>query len=339
MDALRLAAPLARLLLALGESGREGEVSVVQHGRTAKLSLAAGRAVLLTGVDVAPLGDTLLALGALDVPAQSSFLLDGAWASAGTPIGARLIAAGATSSAAVACALELQLATGIESLLRWPARRVGLARRALPPGQGGAAGIDLAAAVWSALLALAQELPASLRTQLSGSAALTLTGAGKRRVSGLLRAIEYGELQAALRRRGFWAALDRPVRAPDLTRDLLASALRSGATHDGQVLRCVLRALGAAIERPALEDACGLLLRKRRQLARNVSARALLDLPEAASAEQAGRALRRLAQKLHPDRFHTGDARLLAVSTEVMGALTRAERALRTSSTPPPASA
>jgi hypothetical protein len=348
------------MLLAVGESGCEGEVSVFRArldepraslpGRAARLSVASGRLLAIAGVDHAPLGDTLLALGALDAQSQRGVL---GRAEGGMPIGARLIAAGATSSAAVSCALEVQLADGIHTLLRWPATRVELRRDSRPhqASRGASAypvenrvTIDVAGAVWSALWVIASELPLPLRAQLSGSTALKLTGAGKRGVRGLLRAIDAGELGAAFRRRGFLRSRADEARAPSandarpgsldcapsaLSAAALEAALDAHPDAEHHALRAVLRVLGAAIERPAHEDAYALLLRKHRQLSRNASASALLDLPEAASAEHARRALRRLAQKLHPDRFQAGDARLYAVSNLVMGALARAENTLR----------
>lgn len=374
MDPLRVAAPLARLLLAASESGCDGDILVVRsrlgaqssgtasaqgaasragsaaHGsRQARLSLSGGRLLAIAGVELMPLGDTLLALGALDPASQRGVL---GRAADLTPIGARLIAAGATSSAAVSCALEVQLADGIHSLLRWPAARMELVRGPSRAEQERGAHasvvahrvtIDVAGAVWSALWTIASELPLSLAAQLSGHAPLKLTVAGKRRVRGLLRAIEAGELGAAFRRRAFLHT--RTERSRDASNDArstafdaapatlsaaaLDAALRADPDPGEYALRAVLRVLGAAIERPAHDDAYALLLRKHRQLSRNASASALLDLPEAASEEHARRALRRLARKLHPDRFQAGDARLHAVSNVVMGALARAENTLR----------
>jgi hypothetical protein len=253
-----------------------------------------------------------------------------------------LVAAGATSSAAVSCALEMQLAAGIEALLRWPAARVELTRKPRPCEQADAVTVDVTSAVWTALLVLASELPRAALAQLSGHAELVLTGVGTRRLAGLQRAIAAGELHAAVKRRGLGRACGREhacgsqLRAPIVALEQLAhacasptAALRAQSTDAHQILRAALRLIGAAIERPVHEDSYALLLRKRRQLSRNDSASALLDLPELASAEHARRALRRLAKKLHPDRFQAGDARLHAVSSEVMGALSRAEYALR----------
>lgn len=69
-----------------------------------------------------------------------------------------------------------------------------------------------------------------------------------------------------------------------------------------------------------------LLLRKRREVRRQASARALLDLPEGAGGHDARRALRKLVRDLHPDRF--GDSvppALRRASGEIVTALVNAE--------------
>jgi hypothetical protein len=101
---------------------------------------------------------------------------------------------------------------------------------------------------------------------------------------------------------------------------------RTDASDDAG--RAVLVALGFATPAVQREDAYALLFRKRRELARNAGPRALLDLPFDADAGGAQRALRKLAGKLHPDRFASEDARLHRVSHEVMGALTQAASTL-----------
>jgi hypothetical protein len=90
--------------------------------------------------------------------------------------------------------------------------------------------------------------------------------------------------------------------------------------------------LGAASEAVLATDSCSLLLRKQREIRRRAGPRALLDLPPHAHAEQARPALRRLASKLHPDRFHAAEPSLRAVSSEVMRALSQAEHELSGSS-------
>lgn len=69
-----------------------------------------------------------------------------------------------------------------------------------------------------------------------------------------------------------------------------------------------------------------LLLRKRREVRSQASARALLDLPEGAGGQDARRALRKLVRDLHPDRF--GDSvppALKRASGEIVTALVGAE--------------
>ncbi|UCH29591.1 MAG: J domain-containing protein [Myxococcales bacterium] len=69
-----------------------------------------------------------------------------------------------------------------------------------------------------------------------------------------------------------------------------------------------------------------LLLRKRREVRRQASARVLLDLPEGAGGRDARQALRKLVRDLHPDRF--GDSvppALRRASGEIVTALVNAE--------------
>jgi len=72
-----------------------------------------------------------------------------------------------------------------------------------------------------------------------------------------------------------------------------------------------------------------LMLRKRRELRKQASAHALLDLPEGALQTDARRALRKLVKDLHPDRF--GDevpGPLRRASAEIVTALVDAESKL-----------
>ncbi|HEX5658373.1 MAG TPA: J domain-containing protein [Polyangiales bacterium] len=250
-----------RLLFALSGTRREQELRLEQGGRVVRIALRDGQLFALEGVPLTPLGDLLRELSMLD-GARAGALREGG---TGVPIGVRLIAAGATSWSAVQRALALQRARGLEWLLRMPVTRVRRTRGV--PVRG--VGVSLTDALWTALRAMAAQLPETPRL------ALTLTSAGRRHAS----------------------------------------------LHEDHAL---LLALGFATPAAQREDAYALLLRKRRELARNVGPRALLDLPSDADARGAQRALRKLAGKLHPDRFLTEDARLHRVSHEVMGALTRA---------------
>jgi hypothetical protein len=72
-----------------------------------------------------------------------------------------------------------------------------------------------------------------------------------------------------------------------------------------------------------------LLLRKRREVRRHVSARALLDLPEGAGGSDARKALRRLVREIHPDRFGGSvPAALRRASGEIVAELVNAEAAI-----------
>jgi hypothetical protein len=168
----------------------------------------------------------------------------------------------------------------------------------------------LVPAVWSGLLSLARELPLPTLAQLSGDAPLKLSALGQR-------------LVARLEPRGS-SALARCLNG--CAREPIAEALSSAHApfREARAQRAVLRTLGAAVEADFEGEACRLLLRKQRQIRRRASAHALLDLPAHARAEQVRPALRRLASKLHPDRFHANEAGLREASHEVMRALSRA---------------
>ena len=72
-----------------------------------------------------------------------------------------------------------------------------------------------------------------------------------------------------------------------------------------------------------------LLLRKRREIRRQASARVLLDLPEGAEGGEARKALRRLVRDLHPDRFGEGVPQALRrASGEIVTALVDAEASI-----------
>lgn len=89
--------------------------------------------------------------------------------------------------------------------------------------------------------------------------------------------------------------------------------------------------IGALVPaRHETRSAYGLLLRKREQLRRRVSPRELLELHEHASPDEAGRALRRLAARVHPDALGPeAPVELQGASSELLHALVRAENSLR----------
>ncbi|MBW1875454.1 MAG: hypothetical protein JRG67_08800 [Deltaproteobacteria bacterium] len=86
----------------------------------------------------------------------------------------------------------------------------------------------------------------------------------------------------------------------------------------------MLKLLGAAS--PKAGGSYPLLLRKRRQMRKQVSAHALLDLPEGAGGRDARIALRKLVRDLHPDRFgERAPPALRRASGEIVTALVDAE--------------
>lgn len=86
----------------------------------------------------------------------------------------------------------------------------------------------------------------------------------------------------------------------------------------------ILKLLRAAA--PRTGGSYPLLLRKRRELRRDVSAHALLDLPKGAGGREARLALRKLIRDLHPDRFGDGaPPALRRASGEIVTALVHAE--------------
>ena len=148
---------------------------------------------------------------------------------------------------------------------------------------------------------------ASLHAEL-GDAIYYLTAAGEALFCGAeLRPEETAVL--------FW--LRRGVHAEELS-TLPACGLR------GYRFLWMLKLLRAAS--PKAGGSYPLLLRKRRELRRQVSAHTLLDLPTGAGGRDARLALRRLVRDLHPDRF--GDRAppaLRRASGEIVTALVDAE--------------
>ena len=147
---------------------------------------------------------------------------------------------------------------------------------------------------------IAEQLPHAQLESLAGDGALTLTRTGAH----LLEALQARE----------------PAHAQLVHADPPPSLCCA---------RAVLRVLGAANESERAHDAYGLLLRKRREIKRRAPAAALLDLSGPASAGDARKALRRLAARLHPDRFEREHPGLRALCAEVMCVLAQAEAELR----------
>lgn len=141
------------------------------------------------------------------------------------------------------------------------------------------------------------------------------------------------------------AALRVPLELSRFGRSLIDSgvALTPDTWHDGlrgsQLLAAgMARArLRAALFLQAIVPSAArslrsypLLLRKHRELSRSADAYQLLELAPDADAASAGKALRRLAARLHPDVLGPdAPPELRALSSELICALTRAEHTLR----------
>ena len=145
-------------------------------------------------------------------------------------------------------------------------------------------------------------------------------------------------------------ALHMPLELSRFGRSLIGSgvALSEDIWQDGQRASQLLAAgmsrsrLRAALFLEAIVPATArslrsypLLLRKHHQLSRSANPYQLLELAPDADAASAGKALRRLAARLHPDALGPdAPPELRALSSELLCALTRAEHTLRNSSRP-----
>ncbi len=173
------------------------------------------------------------------------------------------------------------------------------------------------------------KLPGSIRTR---DVALGVMRAAMRRVdasdiraesSGLvLRLTEAGEAMVA----GSELAPEETSTLFWLRRGVAVGDIESlpGCGLRGYRFAWMLKLLRGAACKPA--GSYPLLLRKRRELRGQASARRLLDLPEDAGQQEARPALRKLVRDLHPDRF--GDSvppALRRASGEVVTALVDAE--------------
>jgi hypothetical protein len=298
MDALCAAIPIARALLRVAESKAASVVQVGAGAEAALLYVERGLLRDVTGVAGAPIGDTLIACGALDVARHRAAL------EIATPeqrVGAWLVEVGAAPEPAVRAALELQLAKRVGSVLRLRGQELFLCESRASAALGFAVAVPLVPSVYAGLLEIARELPDDVLRARAGTLALRVT------------------------RLGHW--LEAQLGASN-ERPLFTSLLRKDPVPAQLVERSALRAIGALVDERGELDSYSLLLRKRRELSSRASARRLLDLPESAAPERARGAFRKLAQKLHPDRFHAVEPALSAISNEVMRALASAEAEL-----------
>ena len=148
---------------------------------------------------------------------------------------------------------------------------------------------------------------ASVRAEL-GDAAYHLTDTGET----LCRGTELRPEEVAVL---FW--LKRGVPAEEV-------ATLPGCGLAGYRFVWMLKLLGAASSKAG--GSYPLLLRKRREVRKHVSAHMLLDLPEGAGGRDARLALRKLVRDLHPDRFgERVPPALRRASGEIVTALVNAE--------------
>ena len=310
MDALCAAIPVARTLLRVADSASSSSLAVVAGARRATLRVDHGRVCEVSGVDCEPLGDTLLRRGALDFERHHAAL------SSGFPeqqVGPWLVSVGAASEPAVRAALAEQLRTRIAAVLRMRGAELVLCpARPASVEPGFDVSVDLVCALHDALVAIASELPADVLKARAGQGALRSTRLGSWLES---------RLHSSLAR-------PRARFEPQQPAPGFANLLTKQPTLTMWPERAALRAIGALVEANAEVEGYSLLLRKRRELRNRVSSRRLLDLPDDAAPGQARAAFRGLARKLHPDRFHAGEPALLALSTEIMRALSHAEAQL-----------
>ena len=289
MDALRSALPLARLLFAVAEHRRDATVFVRSSSRLAEIEVAKGRIVGVRGVDSEPLGDTLLRGGTLDQARHGEALAE---EPPEGPVGEWLVQVGAAPREAVDRALCEQLHRRIVAVFSWAQPHVTLVPA--HARERSEVSADLVLAVWEGLLALARSHVPAAR------------GVGR---------------SLGITRRG--GRILNQLRAAGVDVDALSTRQSDGGA------RTLLSLLGALGARELDVESYSLLLRKQREIRRSASAAELLDLPERAGPGEVRRAFRRLASRLHPDRFHGDAPELFALSSEVLRALAGAEALLR----------
>lgn len=252
------------------------------------------------------LGDMLTSEGVLSPRAG----LDDAGRDAGEPIGRFLVRTGRASPGAVAYALRRQSRKRLRTLFTWENPRLGFRAEPHP---------DHASSPHPEAMPCAEAVLDVLRNEatsesLGGGALpprderLTLSPLGR----DLLGASALRPEEQALS-----ALLQRPRTFDEI---------REAVSGHPRALRFLtaMRRLRAVVPVSA-SGSYSLLLRKRQELRRTRDPRALLGLAPDATADDARRALRKLARDLHPDRFaQAGDASR-ALSGEILQALVGAQ--------------
>lgn len=310
MDQVPAAISLARALLALSRARATGVLEVMSAHLRARVAVTCGtpRAAAMPGLSDETLGDLLARHGALDVEAHARALERSTpWG----PVGDWLVANGAATRPAVEWALRRQLERRIARLFEWSTpelrfRRgladVGVAHVAEPVRTG-----DLV-----------------LDAMRSAVAQTSLVEARRRLGDGMLVLSRLGE--ALVTDATLWPEEAAMIPLLKAGATVIALVGAGGGGRRAILGLHALRLVGAV--QPPGDHAYTVLLRKHRQLrhAARADALDLLDLPARARPEEARRALRRLAQLVHPDRFGENEAPAVrAASANVMTALVEAE--------------
>jgi hypothetical protein len=301
---------LARAMLALSRAAGTGRLHIEAGSERCRIAVVAGAASAANASgDAGLLGDWLLRRGELDLHAHTAALRDGA---PSRHVGSWLIARGVATEEAVERALRDQLRARILSVFRWrdPHYR-------FEPGASDDIGAGPATAIALAQLALEAARdgfdPDAFEAWRTTHAALTFSFSPFGRAL-LDETLFEREAITLMLRRG--APLSRLI------------ALCPDASADQRTLAGLWWLAAIA---PAAESGTQfrLLLRKRIELERGVTAEQLLDLDRTRLGDPR-KALRRLAGRIHPDSLGpNAPSALRDVSTELMRALLQAEARLR----------
>jgi hypothetical protein len=304
------AAALARGLLILARSGRSGALTIHASRATAKVGVRDGRVVAMRidPDDGDSLGAALRRMGAWD---EERAKRAGA-PPLGTPVGTWGIAVGATSAAAVSCALRQQLRRRIDRLFALEPHELSLSSGSCDVGVPQIAEPPTSAElIVSALRERVQDEPLLTVRRRLGDGMLVLTPIGKEL---LASAVLWPEEQAMVPLLTAGASVDAVV------------AATSGSPRAQRTLYA-LRMIGACGP-PEPREGYAVLLRKKRQLERGARPAELLEVAPGSRGPNTRRALRRLASVVHPDRYGDAPDAIRAASHEVMTAIVRAQRDL-----------
>ena len=316
------AVSLARALIALARGRQTGVLRVCTERGECRIAVVEGvlRAASALGADE-PLGDALVRDGALDVEAHARALRE--LRALPAPVGRFLLDAGLVSRPALELALRRQLRDRVVrvascSTLEY-AFEAGAAEVGVPWIEEPMATPDL---VLCALRAALSEWPVSALGSVVPEGRLELSALGSALIDS---ASLWPEEAVASRLLAQGASLLEVLRAVEAGRPV--PSLRAP-----RALRFVaaLSLLAAVVPAGGASGRYSLLVRKRAQMAREVEAHTLLEVGRGADAHEARRALRKLAQSVHPDVMGPDAPEALRrASSEVLAALADAERSLR----------